>query len=864
MNAKVRGPAPRTVARLVGSLALACVVGSPGTAEAQSCPTTFAGPTAFATTGTVAFSVATADLDNDGDQDAVVTNAGSNTVSVFLGNGAGGFGAATTFATGVTPVGLAVIDATGDGNEDVLTTNLNGNSVSLLTGNGAGGFLAPVNIVGGLASPIGLVAADLDGDGDADFAVSNDTANTVRIFLNNGAGVFAFFVSVSVGSTPGRLAAGDLDGDFDTDLVVANNGSDNVTVLTNSPGPVFATAAFPAGDGPRAVAIADLDRNNTADLVVALDNASQVVVLLGDGVGGFTAQAPQASGSFPRDIATGDVNGDAIEDVIVADGAPTLWKGNGLGGIASPQNLTGGPSSRSAVIADVNLDQRGDVLVADDTSLDVYLNTSTCDSVTAPQRMQFHTTRAGDQRVELELQAPHTGPYAATQINFTSAGAGPCVPPATPAAGTPLVKIHSFPGAKQTILHTGRTNGETYCYSAFPMPHAGSVRFGPPLSASGRAFDPTLVQSKWAYGTGATALGTPGVLRGQNYLAVSNDSALHGMEAGLGGGTWPTLYTPLKLRGVAQDRPSIITFSSLTINGASSVAFVGAQDGRVYATQAQTGRLLWVSPVLAPAIQASPSVVTTDFGGVANLVLVGTRDGGADNRIFALNLMTGAIVWTFDNLAGDGGFGVVNSQIQVLYPNRLVFTSHTRTSLGTAWCLQFNGAGAALVWERTDIGNVDNAPNVRNGVLYFGDLSGRVHALNAVDGSNRWASPYTTGDGNARGLVWRDNLTTRVYFSTNALVHAISDNGQGNLATPLWTSNVPTPSAPLATGTRVYVGGGLSSVYSIDAATGGGLTTTVLGDPTVPVIVGAPTFDSWFGVIVVGTEAGIIYAVNPF
>lgn len=866
MNAKVGGAASRTVSPLVGSLVLAlgCILGSPGGAQAQSCPSTFTPPIANPTTGTIAFSVVTADLDNDLDQDAVVSNAGSNNVSVFLGDGVGGFGAATTFPTGTQPFGLAVIDTTGDGNEDILVASRSSNEVTVLRGDGAGGLVPAAAIPAG-PLPSGIVAADLDGDGDADFAVSAEGANTVQVFLNDGLGTFTFFVAVPVGAVPVRLAAADLDGDFDTDLVVANRVSDSVTVLTNN-FPAFSAASFGVGDGPYSVTIADLDRNGTADLVVALENASQIVRLLGNGAGAFVLQPAQGSGSFPRDVATGDVNGDGIEDVIVADGAPTLWKGNGQGALTLPQNLTGGSGGmRGAVIVDLNGDRRGDVLVADDTNLDVYVNTSACDSVTAPMRMQFHTTRAGDTAVVLELQTPHTGPHATTQINFNVVGAGPCNFPSNPLEGTPLVEIHGYLGSKHKVLHGGRANGAIYCYSAFPMPHAGSTRFRPPRTASGRPFDPAIAPPKWAYGTGATALGTPGVLRGQNYLAVSNDAALHGMGGGatLQGGIWPPSYMPTRLRGVAQDRPAIITFPTLTVNGASSVAFVGAQDGRVYAFQAQTGRLLWVSAVLAPAIQASPAAVTTDFGGVANLVFVGTRDGGGTNRIFALNLFTGVVVWTFDNTAGTGSFGPVNGQIQVLYPNRLVFTSHTNASAGTVRALQFDGSSAALVWERSDIGNVDNAPNVRSGILYFGDLSGRVHALNAVDGSNRWSGPYTTGDGDARGLVWRDNVGTNVYFSTNGLVHAITDNGQGNPATPRWVVNVPTPSAPLVTGGRVYVGGGASSVYSIDAATGAGPISTVVGEPS-PAIIGPPTFDSWFGVIVMGSETGHIHALVPF
>ena len=47
--------------------------------------------------------MAIGDVNGDGKPDLAVANYGSNTVSVLLGNGAGGFGAKTDFATGAHP-----------------------------------------------------------------------------------------------------------------------------------------------------------------------------------------------------------------------------------------------------------------------------------------------------------------------------------------------------------------------------------------------------------------------------------------------------------------------------------------------------------------------------------------------------------------------------------------------------------------------------------------------------------------------------------------------------------------------------------------------------------------------------------------
>ena len=49
--------------------------------------------------GICPYSVAIGDVSGDGRPDLVVANNGDNTVSVLLGNGTGGFGAKTDFAT---------------------------------------------------------------------------------------------------------------------------------------------------------------------------------------------------------------------------------------------------------------------------------------------------------------------------------------------------------------------------------------------------------------------------------------------------------------------------------------------------------------------------------------------------------------------------------------------------------------------------------------------------------------------------------------------------------------------------------------------------------------------------------------------
>src|SRR5438874_13143335 len=80
-----------------------------------SCVLGFAPATNFPV-GTGPRSVAAGDFNRDNNPDLVIANAGSDNVSVLLGNGFAGFGTATNFPVGVSPVSVAVGDFNRDSN----------------------------------------------------------------------------------------------------------------------------------------------------------------------------------------------------------------------------------------------------------------------------------------------------------------------------------------------------------------------------------------------------------------------------------------------------------------------------------------------------------------------------------------------------------------------------------------------------------------------------------------------------------------------------------------------------------------------------------------------------------------------------
>ncbi len=107
------------------------------------------------------FDIVTEDFNKDGDLDIAVPNTDNDTISVLLGDGAGGFGIHQTYSVGDYPVGICDGDFNTDGNSDLAVTNAFDNTVSILLGNGAGGF-ASQQILSAGDGPIGIISGNID------------------------------------------------------------------------------------------------------------------------------------------------------------------------------------------------------------------------------------------------------------------------------------------------------------------------------------------------------------------------------------------------------------------------------------------------------------------------------------------------------------------------------------------------------------------------------------------------------------------------------------------------------------------------------------------------------------------------------
>ncbi len=133
-------------------------------------------------------SIATGDLNGDGDNDVAMSDRLANNVTIFYGDGAGGLTlAAQPFPVGTAPLAVTIADLDGDGRKDIVTANINSNDVSVLLNGGGGNFSqAPGSPYQAGAKPVDLDVGDLNGDGRPDLGVADDAAGVVSVLLNNG------------------------------------------------------------------------------------------------------------------------------------------------------------------------------------------------------------------------------------------------------------------------------------------------------------------------------------------------------------------------------------------------------------------------------------------------------------------------------------------------------------------------------------------------------------------------------------------------------------------------------------------------------------------------------------------------------
>lgn len=287
--------------------------------------------------------------------------------------------------------------------------------------------------------------------------------------------------------------------------------------------------------------------------------------------------------------------------------------------------------------------------------------------------------------------------------------------------------------------------------------------------------------------------------------------------------------------------------------------FVGSQDGSLYAFSGNTGAPLWSFPTRG-AIDSSPAVSQD------GIVYVGSDD----RKVYAVDAEDGtrvAVSATLDGpvssspAIGADGFLYVGTDA----PGRRFYKLNPHT-LATVWSVQVGVNGIVNCAAFSNDGSV----------VYFGARDGNAYALQVADGTAVAGWPVNLGTDVFASSPVVDSAGNIYIVNSAGVVHSLTaagvtrwtrDLGVPIFATPaLAADGAGVPTALYVATCDISTGNDTSGVFSLDPATGTVAwrypDLSVPGTPTITPISSSPAIGK-DGTIYVGIWSGDVLALSP-
>lgn len=356
-------------------------------------------------------SVAFSDMDNDGDNDLLLTGRTSgsgHTSRLYLNDGSGSFMLIpNTGLTGASGSSIAFADIDFDNDDDLLITGQASGSPlvivsKLYTNDGAGNFSEVSNVPFSAVNNSAVAFSDIDGNGTPDLVITGDGGGSnyvAELYLCDSSGQFTLIPNAfSQGVRYSAVAFADVDNDLDNDLIIAGLAFSNPSTIhiaklylndgngmfTEQPGTPF------TGVANATIAFADVDNDNDQDVFIAggtSGSGKSSALYLNDGFGVFSlsnqtfTEVNKASAKF-SDI---DLDGDfdlILSGESAVEGNITRVYENSAGTFTelSGMGITG-VGEGDITLADVNGDSLPDLLITGDSGggnyvSELYINTT--------------------------------------------------------------------------------------------------------------------------------------------------------------------------------------------------------------------------------------------------------------------------------------------------------------------------------------------------------------------------------------------------------------------------------------------------------------------------------------------------------
>jgi len=377
---------------------------------------------------TYPYSIAIGDFNHDGKLDLAVVSAccPSGGVSILLGRGDGTFQSTVNYPAGVSPESVVAIDLNHDGNLDLAVASQSA-YISILLGNGDGTFQ---NATVSPAVPTFeryIATGDFNGDGRPDLVMRADQS-AVTVLLGNGDGTFQNALITYAPFDVEALGVGDFNHDGKLDLATGGTFGSSSTLnvwIGNGNGTFAYGASYNDDESPRAIAVADFNRDGNLDLGII--NLGDVEVMLGNGDGTFQPAVATYAVAVSSWGVAGDFNGDGKLDLaIVGSFQPagvTVLPGNGDGTFGSGAFFPTAGDPYYAAVGDFNGDGKEDIAVPDHQHNDVILLLNTGKVSFAPTTpLNFNRQGVGTTSSPKTVTLTNTGKTAMTVSSMKAAG----------------------------------------------------------------------------------------------------------------------------------------------------------------------------------------------------------------------------------------------------------------------------------------------------------------------------------------------------------------------------------------------------------------------------------------------------------
>lgn len=318
--------------------------------------------------------------------DLIYREAATGRLSVYHGNGKGGFSGKTVWGLGWKAVRSVIApgDWTGDGRNDLLAVEAATGDLYLYRGDGVGG-LAKRQLIGhgwkGVRSV--MAAGDMNGDRRTDLVAIVAGSNELRLYPGNGAGGFGAVRSMGkvAASDDVAVGIGDVTGDGRGDVLLRDTATGVMTTVAGSgSGGVAARHDWGTGwDGKGALVSARGWAGTGRPTLITFDRANGLLYSYEASTSTrFTAEGSVAltPGATAR-VVVGDVTGSGGASIVTRDATGNLFLHEALGdgGFAAARQIGRGWNGMQQLAAagDFDFDGTPDLLaLTTDGTLYVY------------------------------------------------------------------------------------------------------------------------------------------------------------------------------------------------------------------------------------------------------------------------------------------------------------------------------------------------------------------------------------------------------------------------------------------------------------------------------------------------------------